>query len=260
MKSFLIRKIASLASHLQSDAPDGKVDMSRTIPTTAFIAFRNVSRYFHTEIIGEENLPSTGVMVVGNHALAGIDSLALFPELYAVTGRVPRGLGLRPLFETPILRDILEQCGAVCGDRENAIRLLQNDEMVVVYPGGARDSLKARDERYTLRWGNRTGFAHCALEAQRPVSPIAAIGPDEVFPVIADRGIRMKWLNDESVPVFLPIMRRVPFTFLIGEPIEPPKATGTERADERRARAFAKKVQTGLEDLIDQGLHLRDSA
>ncbi|MEZ4461302.1 MAG: lysophospholipid acyltransferase family protein [bacterium] len=225
------------------------IDLTKPVPAATLTALTALSRYFSTTIHGVENLPETGALLVGNHALAGIDSLAFLPALYHATGRVPRGLGLRALFQVPLLSQALQQCGAVAGDRENAVRLLESDELVVAYPGGSRDSLKSKADRSELKWKGRHGFAHVARQAKRPVVPVAAIGPDDVFPILADNGLRVGWLNNERLPVFLPIARRVPFDFVIGTPIEPPDGDDVE--------SFVDRVQTELRTLIVNGLATR---
>ncbi len=211
-----------------------------------------VSRYFSTSIEGLERLPAGGAMLVGNHALLGIDAWGLFPALYEASGRLPRGLAHRSLFKNPVVAHALNSAGVVPGHRELAVELLRAGEMCICYPGGARDSMKNRDEAYRLKWGNRAGFAHAAAEAGVPVVPVAAIGPDEAFRLLTNRGIvPVKFLDNEvRSPVFLPVARRVPFTFVIGEPIAPPKLAGGEQ-DPELVRGFAGQVETALQALID---------
>ena len=114
----------------------------------------------------------------------------------------------------------------VSGDRESAIELLGREEMVLTYPGGARDSLKGRDQRYKLQWGERLGFAHVAVMGQSPVVPVVGIGPDDCFKVLGTDGlIPTRGLGSASLklPLFLPILRRVAFDFHVGEPIQAPE-------------------------------------
>ena len=138
-----------------------EIDITRRVPATTLKALKRFSSYFDTQIEGLENIPDGGVLVVGNHALAGVDALALMPALYEGTHRIPRGLGLKALFDIPLLKDALHQCGAVAGERENAVELLLSDELVVVYPGGARDSLARHRLQPLFRRGPRGsgGFA-----------------------------------------------------------------------------------------------------
>ena len=224
---------------------------------------RPLGHYFDVSLEHLDRLPEGGVLLVGNHALLGIDSVVLLPELFRQTGRRPRGLALRSLFRVPVLRDALNEVGLVEGSRQNAIELLGADEMVITYPGGARDSIKGRHRRYELQWGDRRGFAHVALEAGVPVVPVAGIGPDDAFPTQSNEGIfSMPFLGDKSykVPFFLPIARPVPFAFRFGEPIEPPErfVEGDAEPDEQAAGQFARRVEQDLQSMLDEGQTSRE--
>jgi len=225
-----------------------------------------VSRYFDATLHDTDRLPATGrVMVVGNHALMGIDAWALLPELYRCSQRVPRGMGLRSLFKVPVFAGLLEELGMVAGSREAALELLEREEMVVTYPGGARDSLRGKSERYKLRWGGRRGYAHVAIDAGAPVLPIAGVGPDDAFPILNDSGLLpMKGLSSSGklrVPLFLPIARPVPFDFFFGEPLAPPELPGGAAPElkEEAAADFDADVRRALQGLLDDGVARRDA-
>jgi 1-acyl-sn-glycerol-3-phosphate acyltransferase len=195
---------------------------------------------------------SGGALLVGNHALLGIDSVALFPELFHQTGRVPRGLALRDLFSIRPIGRALHKIGLVSGDRSTAVDLLGAGELCVCYPGGIRDSLKGPDARYELRWGERRGFAAAAASAGVPVVPVAAIGPDDAYPQLrAAARLQAAILGPERLPapVFLPVPRRVSFHFFFGRPIAPPPEPGAASV-----AAFAAEAREALEGLIDDGL------
>jgi 1-acyl-sn-glycerol-3-phosphate acyltransferase len=134
---------------------------------------------------------SGGVLIVGNHALLGADSAPLISLVMHHTGRVPRMLGERNLWRIPGAKPVLDALGAIPGEPEAAVRLLQAGEMVLVYPGGTNDSFKTRAEAYRLKWGNRTGFARVAMRAKVPIAPVAATGIDEIFHVMA----RERWIG-----------------------------------------------------------------
>ena len=219
-----------------------------------------VGRYFRVDLQGAERIPREGgVMLVGNHALLGVDSWALLPELLKQVERVPRGMALRKLFDIPLVGRTLERAGMVPGKREHAVELLEREEMVLTYPGGARDSLKGRNERYQLKWDRRTGFAHVAIQAQRPILPIVGAGPDECFRLLLEDGILpMRNLSEAStlkVPIFIPVARRIPFSFLVGDLISPPEPLPKDAPKEAQidhARAFAKDVREQTQRLLDQ--------
>lgn len=224
---------------------------------------RRVSRYFKVRLHDVERIPREGAaLLVGNHALMGVDTWALLPELFFQTQRVPRGMGLRALFKIPLVRRLLRGVGMASGDRQTAISLLKRGELVLTYPGGARDSLKSQRERYKLKWEGRLGFAHAAIASGAPVIPVAGVGPDECFPVLGRTPrLRLPGLTarPEPVPLFVPIARRVPFHFFIGEPIAPPTLPpSASPAMIRDAAAdFAVEVRDALEALLMEGVQRR---
>ena len=51
------------------------------------------------------------------------------------------------------------------GNVEEIVELLNNNNLVVILPGGLYESAFS-DENYKLIWGNRKGFAKVALKAK----------------------------------------------------------------------------------------------
>lgn len=222
------------------------------------------SRYFDARLHNAHRLPRDGAaLMIGNHALMGVDSWALIPELYQNTRRVTRGLGLRSLFKIPLVKHLLEGVGFVAGRRSTAVELLERGELVLTYPGGAKDSLKPHNESHTVHWDGRVGFAHVAIRSNAPVIPIAGVGPDECFPRLLDGKIPLLGFGSRKLraPLFLPIVRPVPFDFYVGEPLMPPvlpmDATPQER--ERAARDFAAQCADAMQSLLDAGCAQRRS-
>ena len=133
---------------------------------------------------GAENIPREGgALLVGNHAILGVDAVPLTALLALHTGRTPRFLGERVLWKIPLLRLLLRPLGIVRGEPEAAVRLLEAGELVCVYPGGVLDSYKPSSQAYTLQWGSRAGFARVAMRAKVPIVPIAGTGVDEIYEV-----------------------------------------------------------------------------
>ena len=48
------------------------------------------------------------------------------------------------------------------------------------------EALKPRELRYRLLWGHRYGFIRAAIRNRTPISPLAAIGSDELFDFVGD--------------------------------------------------------------------------
>jgi 1-acyl-sn-glycerol-3-phosphate acyltransferase len=121
----------------------------------------------------------------------GLDAVVLGALLLRETGRVPRWLAERNLFRFPGFRSVLRAGGAIPGEPVRAVELLSRGELVCVYPGGIDDSFKHRRDKYTLKWQGRAGFARVAMRAQVPIVPLAAVGVDDFFEVVA----REPWLG-----------------------------------------------------------------
>lgn len=201
--------------------------------------------YMKPELHNAERIPTGGALLVGNHALMGIDSFALYPLLVQHTGRLPRGLADRALWRVPLLGTGLgrglERMGAVQGTPDAAEKLLKAGEMVLVYPGGGPESFKPPKDHYKLLWADRLGFIRVALRAQVPIVPIMAAGTDHAYRYLfRDRWIARRVAGgaryDFPVSLGLGVMP-LPgkFTYHVGEPILPPG--GPELEDDPDALA-----------------------
>lgn len=207
-------------------------------------AARLVAERLRATLHGGEHLPRRGpALIVGNHALFGADSVALVTVLVAGGHRIPRFLAEKNLYRVPGVRSVLGAVGAVPGTPDEAVALLESGEIVGVYPGGVDDSFKLSAEAYTLKWGERTGFARVALRARAPIVPIAATGVDELFEVPRKEGLLGRLLLGSSrydlpLPESL-LPRLVPLDFHVLPPIPPiGDAADPEAAARLRDAAF----------------------
>ena len=169
-----------------SAAPD--VDFEPFSPDALRRVAEPLRRLFSPVSIGLENVPREGaVLLAGNHSTYGlIDIPMLGIEVLNGTGRLVRGLGDHNHFAVPIWRDVLRRLGAVHGTRENCAALFKKGEAVLVFPGGGREVMKRKGERYKLIWKERVGFARLAIEYGVPIVPVAAVGVDDMFEIVAD--------------------------------------------------------------------------
>ncbi len=229
--------------------------------------------YFQAKIIGHEHLPSGSALMVGNHGLYGYDAIIFIAKLFNQTGRMPRAIADHNFFRIPFLRESIALLGLVDGNQENAIKLLQDGELALVFPGGAREALcKEQNQPYKLFWENSDGFVKAALQSGAPLVPVAGIGPDDALSVIAEHEQVRKTpfgrlinliLGNKYIPSIalglgpLPIPKRIPFTYYIGKPTYldyPAEAAQDQRLVKRLKRNFQKR----LERLIQKGLENRE--
>jgi 1-acyl-sn-glycerol-3-phosphate acyltransferase len=209
--------------------------------------------YFAPTLSGEEHVnPERPALFVGNHAMYGIvDSPLFVSELYRRTGVFPRSLGDHFHFVTPGWGRLLERFGAVPGTPENCRTLMNHGQHILVFPGGAREVAKRRDEINRLVWKQRTGFARMAITHGYDIIPFASVGCDESWRILYDghdfRASRLgRWLLSHEAmakklrdgDLFMPLAKGVgptlmprpePFHFRIGAPISTAALQGQEQ-------------------------------
>ena len=240
----------------------------RTLRMVSFL-----HHWFEPTIEGLEHVPSEeGGLIVTNHGHFGMDLPIFLSLVLDGTGRPVRALGDRVVFGTPLLRDWAQKMGAIEGEPETTIELLKDDQLVLVYPGGAKEALGDPHEAYRLQWDRSRGFIRTALRAQKPIIPIAGIGNEELYvQVVSKDKVResgvgrliSKLLGDKYVfPVYMglgPIPFPSDLHYLVGEPIYLPH--GPEAAnDEALVEELRQQVTEATQSLIDKGLREREAA
>lgn len=149
------------------------------------VLLRAIAGYFHATLTGHEHIPRQGpALIVSNHALFALDSIVLGALLVEQVGRFPRFLADRALWGIPGLRNVIRAIGGLPGNPHSAEALLKHGELVVVYPGGVDDSLKAQWQHHRLMWKKRAGFARVAMNARVPIIPIVGLGIDDMYTVL----------------------------------------------------------------------------
>jgi len=228
--------------------------------------------WFEPTIEGLENIPKdTGGLIVTNHGHFGIDLPVLLSLVLEGTGRPIRALGDRLVFAAPLFREWAHLMGAVEGEPEIAAQLLEDDQLVLVYPGGAREALSNTHESYRLQWEGSRGFIRTALRAGKPIIPIAGLGNEELYVQVVSRDrVRQsgvgrfisKVLGDKYVfPVYMglgPIPFPSDLHYLVGKPID--LGYGPEAAeDEDVVAKLHQQVTEATQRLIDRGLQARST-
>jgi 1-acyl-sn-glycerol-3-phosphate acyltransferase len=229
-----------------------------------------LKQWFQPTLEGAENIPAEGgALLVSNHGNFGVDLLVLVTLFHERLGRVLRSLGDRVVFATPIFRDLARTMGVIEGEPEATVRLLQDDELVLVYPGGAKEALSAPEDVYRLQWESSRGFIRTALRAQKPIIPVAGIGNEELYvQVVSKDRVResrvgrlvSQFLGDKYVTPLYMGLGMLPFPtelhYLIGEPIHLPY--GPEAADDDEiVGKLHQQVTEATQQLIYQGLDQR---
>lgn len=224
-------------------------------------AVEHISRYLGVRIQGVDRIPEGRALIVANHAF-GWDSLFVMARVFHERGRTLWALGDHAFWKVPGLRVLARDVGTVDGSQQNLEALLEQDQWVLVLPGGMREAVKPRELRYRLLWGRRHGFVRAAIRHRTPIVPMASIGSDELFDFVGNAYARgERWLGRRGFPLplparVLPLPRRVPLEFIIGEPLAP--SVGPEHwADAALVHRYRNEVAGALHELIDVALARR---
>jgi 1-acyl-sn-glycerol-3-phosphate acyltransferase len=146
--------------------------------------------WFRTEVFGIENVPDVdGGLVVGNHSgTVALDALMLTVALRDKhpQDRHLRLLGADLVFRMPVLSELARKAGATVACNPDAERLMREGELVGVFPEGFKGIGKRYSERYKLQRFGRGGFVSAALRTGTPIIPVAIVGAEEIYPILAD--------------------------------------------------------------------------
>jgi 1-acyl-sn-glycerol-3-phosphate acyltransferase len=100
--------------------------------------------------------------------------------------RQPRFLVLNWAFDLPWVSVFMRKVGGVVASPYNALRLLEQEQLVAVFPEGVKGTGKSYSERYRVQRFGRGGFVEIALRAGAPIVPVAVVGSEEIYPKLAD--------------------------------------------------------------------------
>ncbi len=220
--------------------------------------------YFRTEVHGIDRVPAGRALIIGNHSgQLPLDGLVIGASLMldAEPPRFPRSMVEKWSQTLPFISILFPRCGQVVGAQENAKRLLEQEEALVVFPEGARGISKTFDKRYQLtEFG--LGFMRLALETNTPIVPVAVVGAEEQYVSFADIKPLGKLLGMPSFPVmpqvFLGMLLPLPTKYRVyfGEPLT---FTGDPDDEDGVIEEKVWVVKATIQSMINRGLKERKS-
>jgi 1-acyl-sn-glycerol-3-phosphate acyltransferase len=230
--------------------------------------------WWRVDAEGVRNVPAHGrALLVSNHAGA------LFPFdasmiLLSIMKRHPlprwaRFLVLDWAFVLPFISAFMRRVGGVPASKHNAARLLEEDELVMAFPEGAKGTGKQFSERYRLQRFGRGGFVEVALRTGSPIVPVAVVGSEEIYPKLADARPIARAVGAPFVPITptfpwlgplglipLPSKWRIEFC----EPI-PTAQFGPEAAEDRSfVFELSEQIRETIQSKVYDNLVARGSA
>lgn len=209
-------------------------------------------KYFRVETHGLENIPTSGrCLIICNHSgQLPIDAMMIG---YAVATnpmgpRAPRAMMERFLPTIPYIGNLLNNIGAVVGEPANCAKMLDTEEVILVFPEGVRGTGKAWNKRYQLqRFG--LGFMHLAIEHDTPIVPVGIVGCEESMPAIGHLRKTARKIGLPYIPIGLPFPLPTKVIINIGEPMRFGQADS-----EDEIRDNVETVKSRIEALIAKGL------
>ena len=230
--------------------------------------------WWRVRTTGILNVPSHGRgLIVSNH------SGSLFPFDASMIGvammkehplpRWTRPLVLNWGFELPFLSFFLRKVGGVPASPFNAMRLLEQDELVMVFPEGVKGTGKAFSDRYRLQRFGRGGFVEVALRTGSPIIPVAVVGAEEIYPKIADSRLLARITGAPFAPVtptlpwlgplgLIPLPSRWRIEFC--EPIDLSEYPPDAADDKALLYDISEQVRETIQDTLYENLVRRGSA
>ena len=219
-------------------------------------------RWFRVSSSGAHNIPTSGgVILAANHSgTLPFDGLMLWCDVISQTQppRLPRMVLDHFVPKLPFLSTFFSRGGAVGGSRENLRYLLEQGELVALFPEGVPGIGKSFWKRYKLQaW--REGHVELAIRHRVPVVPVAIVGAEEQMPQLlklpAPTGFGIPYIPLPLTPVPLPVHYHI----IYGEPENLPQIYRPEQArDPQVLQEAAARIKARVQQLIDEGLQARD--
>jgi 1-acyl-sn-glycerol-3-phosphate acyltransferase len=220
--------------------------------------------WWRVKVTGAERVPAHGrALLTANHAGilpwdATMISMALLRE--HPLPRYPRFMVLNWAFDLPWISTGMRKVGGVVASPFNAMRLLEQDHLVAVFPEGVKGTGKPYSERYRLQRFGRGGFVEIALRTGSPIVPVAVVGSEEIYPKLADLPAVARLIGAPYFPVtptfpllgplgIVPLPSKWRIEFL--EPIET-ASYGPEGAEDR---ALVLELSERVRGEIQQALY-----
>jgi 1-acyl-sn-glycerol-3-phosphate acyltransferase len=260
------RRLAALSHLVEGELPFDRYGFSPETARLALPFFMALYRgWFRVRSQGHEHLPREGAAVlVANHggllpfdAAMGIIDVVLHTD----PPRLLRSMVDRWAGTLPWINIFYARVGQVIGTRENFTDLLDDGQLVLVFPEGIEGIRKLVTQRYRLQ-SFHVGFVEHALRARAPIIPVAFIGSDDQAPILFDLKTVARRLGLPVLPItptfpWLGPLGLVPYPvsykIVYGEPLNYHERFGPEGAsDSRLVRYLANQARRAVQLLVDR--------
>ncbi len=234
-----------------------------------FVAFASLlnsplyKHYFRVSSHGAEHIPSKGAAILAaNHSGSlPFDAMMLWNDALRNSHptRVPRPVADYFVSSLPFIGTLFARSGVVSGSRGNVRNLLENGELLMLFPEGTPGIGKPYKDRYKLQtW--RKGHCELAIRHSAQVVPVGIVGPEEQMPQIGRIPLEFLGTGVPYIPVTAtPLPMPVHYHIYYGEPLPFHEDYSPDDADDPElVQEAADRVRAEVEKLLHKGLSERE--
>lgn len=218
-----------------------------------------MEKYFRLTVEGEENILRKGrALYAPNHSgFSGFDAMMLLHEIQRLSGKTPRVLTHHFWFLTKTTAIPAKKLGFVEATKNNAVRELNKNNQIILFPEGEFGNFKPSSKAYTLQEFKR-GFVRIALETKTPIVPTLVIGAEETHINLSQLKLT-KYLRGLVLPlplnvVPLPAKWKIIFLPPMALPYLPKSASNKELVYE-----ITNEIQEKMQERLHEELGKRGS-
>ena len=218
--------------------------------------------YWRVTASGIENIPTTGpAVLVSNHSGAlPIDGALLKIATLKEHGRNPWMLAGDLVFRLPQVGSFVRRMGNARADPDETAGLLKDGHIVAVFPEGYRGIGKGWANRYRLEQFGRGGFVKLALKAGAPLVPVAIVGAEQIYPMVANARPLARTLRLPYFPVTPTFPMLGPFGLVplpakcdvaFGEPIPTVEYGPDDAEDDGLVGDLTERTRSTIQTMLD---------
>lgn len=166
-----------------------------------FFLLEIITRYLRVEVEGIDQVPPRGpCIVIANHSgYMGFDALMLGHQIFTQVRRIPHIVAHRLWFLRPEISVHAKKLGLVPATFENALKMLKQNRLLMLFPEGEEGNFKPSIYGYRLRRFRR-GFVRLALTTGAPIVPAVVVGAEETHLTLS----QIRWAKD-LLGIIIPI-------------------------------------------------------